>query len=119
MGNRSFNGLGTGRWGLAVPPILLSAIFAANRSPRRRTTQNPLNTQKKPFSAVSAISALIVGVRMGKPFSSVSAISALIVIVCVAAGAQVPVERARTEALARRATERLHSLQREADRLAS
>src|SRR3954467_7935783 len=100
MGNRSFNGLGTGRWGLAVPPILISAIFAANRSPRRRTTQNPLNTQKKPFSAVSAISALIV-------------------VVGVVAGAQVPVERARTEALARRATERLHSLQREPDRLAS
>jgi septal ring factor EnvC (AmiA/AmiB activator) len=33
--------------------------------------------------------------------------------------AQVPVERARTEALARRATERLQALQREADRLAS
>src|SRR5476649_2722236 len=34
-------------------------------------------------------------------------------------GAQIPVERARTEALARRATERLQALQREADRLAS
>src|SRR3954471_4518212 len=100
MGNRSSKALGTGRWGLAVPPILLSAIFAANRSPRRRTTQNPLNTQKKPFSAVSAISALIV-------------------VVGVTVGAQVPVERARTEALARRATERLQALQREADRLAA
>ena len=35
------------------------------------------------------------------------------------AAAQAPAERARTEALARRATERLQSLQREADRLAS
>src|SRR5437879_885382 len=37
----------------------------------------------------------------------------------VTVGAQVPVERARTEALARRATDRLQALQREADRLAS
>ncbi len=36
-----------------------------------------------------------------------------------AVAAQVPAERARTEALARRATERLQALQREADRLAS
>ena len=35
------------------------------------------------------------------------------------AGAQVPVERLRTEALARRAAERLQALQREADRLAT
>jgi septal ring factor EnvC (AmiA/AmiB activator) len=34
-------------------------------------------------------------------------------------GAQQPTERAQTEALARRAIERLHALQREADRLAS
>jgi len=33
--------------------------------------------------------------------------------------AQIPAERARTEALARRATERLQALQREADRLAT
>ena len=39
---------------------------------------------------------------------------------CVVVGAgQVPAERARTEALARRATERLQALQREAERLAS
>ena len=37
----------------------------------------------------------------------------------VSIGAQVPAERARTEALARRATERLQALQREAERLAS
>jgi len=37
----------------------------------------------------------------------------------IGVGAQVPAERARTEALARRATERLQALQREADRLAS
>ena len=37
----------------------------------------------------------------------------------VPVGAQIPAERARTEALARRATERLQALQREADRLAA
>ena len=37
----------------------------------------------------------------------------------VGVAAQVPAERARTEALARRATDRLQALQREADRLAS
>ena len=45
---------------------------------------------------------------------AISAVSSLVVVT-----AQVPVERARTEALARRATERLQALQREADRLAS
>ena len=70
-----------------------------NRFSRRRTTQNPLNSQNHFLSAVSAISASIV---VGAVLS-----------------AQVPVERARTEALARRATERLQALQREADRLAS
>ena len=54
-----------------------------------------------------------------KIFSVISAVSAFIVVVAVAVGAQVPVERARTEALARRASERLQALQREADRLAS
>jgi septal ring factor EnvC (AmiA/AmiB activator) len=72
----------------------------ASQSSRRRTTQNTRNTRKNIFSAISAISALIV-------------------VVGVSVGAQVPVERARTEALARRATERLQALQREADRLAS
>ena len=71
-----------------------------NRFSRRRSTQNPRNSQTRRFSAVSAISVLIV----------VSA---------VAVGAQIPAERARTEALARRATDRLQALQREADRLAS
>jgi murein hydrolase activator len=66
----------------------------------RRTTQNPRNTQRALFSAVSACSALIV---------VVSAILA----------AQQPTERARTEALARRATDRLQALQRESDRLTS
>src|SRR5476651_572670 len=47
------------------------------------------------------------------------AIFAISAVFSVAVGAQVPVERARTEALARRATERLQALQREADRLAS
>src|SRR5262252_1238863 len=46
--------------------------------------------------------------------SAVSAVSALIVV----ASAQAP-DRARTEALARRATDRLQALQREADRLAA
>src|SRR4051812_33761155 len=101
MANRSFRGLRTRCWGLGVPPIRFSAIFAAKLCSRRRTTQSPLNTQKKPLSAVSAISALIV-----------------VVGVAVGAAQTLP-ERARTEALARRATERLQALQREADRLAS
>src|SRR3954471_3405030 len=46
-----------------------------------------------------------------------AACSAFIVVAAVAVGAQAP-DRARIEALARRATERLQSLQREADRLA-
>src|SRR5258708_33480783 len=44
----------------------------------------------------------------------ISAVSSLVVVT-----AQVPAERARTEALARRAADRLQALQREADRLAS
>ena len=47
-------------------------------------------------------------------FFAVFAVFALIVV-----AAQQPAERARTEALARRATERLQALQRESDRLAS
>ena len=50
-------------------------------------------------------------------FSAIVALSAVFSV--AAADAQAPVERARTEALARRATERLQALQREADRLAS
>jgi murein hydrolase activator len=69
-----------------------------NRSSEPRTTQNPRNTQRKLFFAVSVVSALIV---------------------VVPAGAQQATERARTEALARRATERLQALQHEADRMAS
>src|ERR1700704_2341396 len=67
---------------------------------RRRTTQNPRNTPRKRISAVSAYSALIV-------------------VVAVAVGAQTLPERARPEAMARRAAERLQALQREADRLTS
>lgn len=65
----------------------------------RRTTQNSQSTQSWMFSAISAVSAFILA-------------GAFVL-------AQVPAERARTEALARRATERLQALQREADRLAS
>jgi septal ring factor EnvC (AmiA/AmiB activator) len=72
----------------------------ASRSSERRTTQNPRNTQKTSISAISACSALIV-------------------VVCVVVAAQQPAERARTEALARRAADRLQALQRESDRLAS
>ena len=71
-----------------------------NRFSEPHTTQNTRNTQSKLFFAVSAVSALIV-------------------VLSVAAGAQQPTERARTEALARRATDRLQALQREADRMAS
>jgi murein hydrolase activator len=49
-------------------------------------------------------------------FSAIFAISAVFSLVVAA---QVPAERARTEALARRAADRLQALQREADRLAS
>jgi len=56
--------------------------------------------------------------RQTKIFSAVSAFSAVIAVVGTIAAAQTP-DRARTEALARRATERLQALQREADRLAS
>jgi septal ring factor EnvC (AmiA/AmiB activator) len=59
--------------------------------------QSARSTQRRVFSAICAISA----------------VSALIVV-----SAQSP-DRARTEALARRATERLQALQREADRLAA
>src|SRR6266853_2590493 len=51
-----------------------------------------------------------------RSFSLASAFMAVTVSTAVAAQ---PPERARTEALARRATERLQALQREADRLAS
>jgi septal ring factor EnvC (AmiA/AmiB activator) len=70
-----------------------------NRSSKRRSTQNTRNTLRSLFSAGSAISALIV-------------------VGAVVLAAQTP-DRARTEALARRATERLQALQREADRLAA
>jgi septal ring factor EnvC (AmiA/AmiB activator) len=49
--------------------------------------------------------------------SAISAVSAFIVVTAVAFAQ--PPDRARTEALARRATERLQALQREADRLAA
>jgi septal ring factor EnvC (AmiA/AmiB activator) len=71
----------------------------ASRSSERRSAQNTLNPQSKLFSACSASSALIV-------------------VFCVVAAAQQN-DRARTEALARRAGDRLQALQREADRLAS
>src|SRR5712692_6323536 len=67
-----------------------------------QSSQNPQNAERGFFSAISAVSA----------------VSALIVVACVALAAQTS-DRARTEALARRATERLQALQREADRLAS
>src|ERR1700682_3308233 len=71
----------------------------ANHS-SRRSTRNSHNTQRWSFSALSAVSALSV------------------VLIGAALLAQ-QTDRARTEALARRAAERLQSLQREADRLAT
>jgi septal ring factor EnvC (AmiA/AmiB activator) len=68
----------------------------ANRFSKKKEPRSTPRTLRNVFSAILAISA----------------VSSLVV-------AQVPVERARTEALARRATERLQALQREADRLAS
>ena len=61
-------------------------------------TQSSLSTQSWIFSAISAASAFI--------------------LVTAVVFAQLP-ERARTEALARRAADRMQTLQREADRLAS
>jgi len=55
----------------------------------------------------------------GRVFSAISAVSAFILVTPAVFGQLQPPERARTEALARRATERLRALQREADRLAS
>src|SRR5512135_3253499 len=72
----------------------------ANRSSDARATQN---RQRRIGSAIAASSALIVALG-------------------VVVAAQLPVkppEQLRTEALARRAGERLQSLQREAERLAS
>lgn len=66
----------------------------ANRSFRKKPRRTR-RTQKTLFSAIFAISAVFSGFAQTQP------------------------ERARTEALARRATERLQALQREADRLAS
>src|SRR5437867_6246320 len=91
MANRFFRGLGARAWGLGEPGTLSS--------------QSSQTAQREFFSAISAISA-------------VSAVSAFIVAACVALAAQTS-DRARTEALSRRATERLQALQREADRLAS
>src|SRR5436190_1194126 len=61
--------------------------------------------------------------RRDSPFdrlrtSVVFSVLCVLCVLCVDALAQTP-DRARTEALARRATERLQALQREADRLAS
>src|SRR5438552_4102950 len=94
MANRFFRGLGARTWGLGEPGTLSS--------------QSSQTAQREFFSAISAISAV----------SAVSAVSAFIVAACVALAAQTS-DRARTEALSRRATERLQALQREADRLAS
>jgi septal ring factor EnvC (AmiA/AmiB activator) len=70
----------------------------AGQFSKKKEPQSPQRTLRNVFSAIFAISA----------------VSSLVVVT-----AQVPAERARTEALARRATERLQALQREADRLAS
>src|SRR4051794_7593813 len=73
--------------------------MASRSSKNQGKPRRPQSTQRKFFSAISAISAVYVFAAAGL-------------------GAQAP-DRARAEALARRATERLQSLQREADRLAS
>src|SRR3954463_2344198 len=44
-------------------------------------------------------------------------VASLLFVVCALPGAAQPTERARTEALSRRASERLQALQREADKL--
>src|SRR5471032_3363809 len=70
----------------------------ANQFSKKKEPRSTQRTLRNLFSAIFAISA----------------VSSLVVVT-----AQVPVERARTEGLARRASERLQALQREADRLAS
>ena len=75
--------------------------MASRSSSGAQGTQRRPRTQSKIFSAVSAFSAVIT-----------------VVGTLAVAQAQAP-DRARTEALARRATERLQALQREADRLAA
>src|SRR5215831_7226637 len=67
----------------------------ASRFSERQTAQNSLNTLRKTISACFACSALIAVVVAQQN------------------------DRARTEALARQAGDRLQALQREADRLAS
>src|SRR4051794_21839228 len=86
----------------------------ANRSSRRtQSTQSWLS---------SAVSAVIV-IRSGTPSPlNKNRISAAFAAFALIVGGQAVLaqpDRARTEALARRATERLQALQREADRLAA
>src|SRR5713226_225807 len=100
MASRSSKGLGTARlraFGASDGPAVARCFV----DERRRGgwglgTQSARSPQSKVFFAVSAVFAFLIA----------------------AVGAQQS-DRARTEALARRATERLQALQREADRLAS
>jgi septal ring factor EnvC (AmiA/AmiB activator) len=92
-------GLGTGGWALAARRSWLGALGSGLGEP---------TAQKKPRSARRPLRIL---------FSAIFAVSAVSSLDVVAA--QGPAERARTEALARRAADRLQALQREADRLTS
>src|SRR5436190_13512242 len=64
------------------------------------------------------------GLRFSSSSSSVSTVSSVVasflcILPALLAGAQVPSDRVRTEAQSRRASERLQTLQREADKLTS
>src|SRR5947208_1038005 len=104
MANRSSDaagtgdpGLGAGDWGLARATVGAGGSGLA-ASPPTRNSQSAWRSHRKKYSAILAISAA---------FAFSTSVSAQ------------PPDRARTEALARRATERLQSLQRDADRLAA
>src|SRR5437868_5635485 len=84
-----------------------SSNLECPREKQPRRTQRSLKFLFSSFFAVSAASAVAFPFAVAVPIAFV-----------VTATAQAP-DRARTEALARRATERLQALQHEADRLAA
>src|SRR3954447_6039208 len=100
MASRSTDVLGARGWALAAKRSQFGAGARGLAVTRPRIHDNAESTKRRRiFSAISAISA----------------VSALLVGITVSAQS----DRARTEALARRATERLQALQHEADRLAA
>src|SRR5499427_2013715 len=107
------SGLGAGAWGLADSP---SRLGAGGRG---------LAGKESGLGARGKGLAFCRGTRSGQNTRTaqrrkiVAAISAISAVSAFLVGSAQQSDRARTEALARRATERLQSLQREADRLAA